>query len=140
MKDWELKHKELCKKDAEERKVKGNREERTTSEKENLEKISGILTHIMEGKGLKGADRDHLKGIVANAGDRKQERELKLKLNLLCVRSCQHNFALSLKKVSDKGRHCLWGAFYLFHRTLCPAEKVKSVERGPPSPTHSDRS
>ena len=47
MNDWELKHKELCKKDAEERKVKGNREERTTSEKENLEKISGKLTHMM---------------------------------------------------------------------------------------------
>ena len=44
MNDWELKHKELCKKDAEVRKVKGNSGERTTSEKENLEKISGKLT------------------------------------------------------------------------------------------------
>ena len=71
MKDWELKHKKLCKKDAEGRKVKGNREERTTSEKENLENISGKLTHMMEGlnniEGRKGADRDHLKGIVVNA-------------------------------------------------------------------------
>ena len=71
MKDWELKHKELCKKDAEVRKVKGNSGERTTSEKENLEKTSGIMTHMMEGsdiiEGLKGADRDHLKGIAVNA-------------------------------------------------------------------------
>ena len=37
MKDWELKHKELCKKDAEVRKVKGNNGERTTSRKEILE-------------------------------------------------------------------------------------------------------
>ena len=58
MKDWELKHKELCKKDAEVRKVKGNSGERTTSEKENLEKNSEKLTHMMEGSdiivGLKG--------------------------------------------------------------------------------------
>ena len=61
MNDWELKHKELCKKDAEVRKVKGNSGERTTSEKENLEKISGKLTHMMEGSdiivGLKGRCR-----------------------------------------------------------------------------------
>ena len=37
MNDWELKHKELCKKDAEVRKVKGNNGERTTSRKEILE-------------------------------------------------------------------------------------------------------
>ena len=36
MMDWEAKHKELCREDVEERKVKGDSKERTKSKAENL--------------------------------------------------------------------------------------------------------
>ena len=43
MMDWEAKHKELCREDVEERKIKGDSKERTKSKAENLKKEDAFL-------------------------------------------------------------------------------------------------
>ena len=49
LQDWELKHKELCKENPEERKVKGNLKERVASEKKTVETSIQMMKDLATG-------------------------------------------------------------------------------------------